>query len=135
MYRVMIQKYPITPETGNVLRAIPLNIPYYSALLGLSQKESETLQTVSQIPFFTVLTTRASALFEIQCSDSCDYLRCRQSITLHLSQIVSEEWEECSVRFAVSVALMAMDVAETIQALQWESEAELVKGNGHFGVN
>lgn len=131
----MKPNYPITPESGNVLRAIPLNTPYYSALLGLSQKESETLQTLGQSSFFSVLTTRASALFEIQCADSCDYLRFRQSITLHLSQIVSEDLEECSVRFAVSVALMAMDVAETIQSLRWESEAVSAKGIGHFGLN
>lgn len=135
MYRVLIPNYPIPLEEERAPRTIPLNLSYYSALLGLSQTESETLQTLAQTSLFTVLRTRASALFEIKCKDSYDYLRCRQSITLHLSQVVSEDLEECSVRFAVSVALMAMDVAETIQALQWESEAKSTKGNGHFGLN
>lgn len=119
----MKPNYSLFGNGESLLRAIPLNISYYCNLFELNPGEGGRLAGLAHDPFFPILTTRASALFEVDCKDSCDYLKYRQRITLHLSGIARKRFSPCSVPFAASVALMAMDVAETLQALQWEAES------------
>lgn len=122
-------------DEGRMLRAIPLNISHYCDLLGLNQEEGVRLVSLARNPLFSILTTQAKALFEVRCKDSYDCLKLRQRVTLHLFRMASGKFAPCSVPFAVAVALMAMDVTETLQGLQWEAESQSKVGEDSCGRN